>query len=69
MQVEYDNQADALYISFQKKRVLKSQEATPGIIIDLDKQGRTIGIEILDVSEKIPQPELVKFSIKSLARI
>lgn len=66
MQLEYDKQADALYIYFQKRFVHKSKELSPGIILDLDKQGSPIGLEILDVSEKIPRPELTKFSIKAL---
>lgn len=69
MQLEYDKQADALYIYFQKKLVHKSKELSPGIILDLDKQGHPIGLEVLDVSQKIPQPELTKLSIKSLNKI
>lgn len=67
MELEYDKQADAIYISFQKKPVYKSEEVSPGVILDLDKQGRTIGIEVLDVSKKIPQKDLLQFSVKSLA--
>ncbi|MBI2355906.1 MAG: DUF2283 domain-containing protein [Candidatus Doudnabacteria bacterium] len=64
MQLEYDKEADALYIYFQKKQVYRSKELSPGIILDLDKQGRPIGLEVLDVSEKVPQPELTTLSIK-----
>lgn len=69
MKLEYDPQADALYISFQKKPVNKSREISPGLILDLDKQGKPIGLEILDVSKRMPKQELVNFSVKSLAKI
>ena len=67
MRLEYDSQADALYISLQKKYVSKSKEVEPGVVVDLDKKGSVVGIEILDVSKTIRQPELMQFSVKNVA--
>lgn len=69
MRLEYDPQADALYISFQEKYVAKSREISPGVVIDEDENGSTIGIEMLEVSKKIPHHELVSFQVKSLAHV
>lgn len=65
MQIEYDKQADALYIYIQaNKYVAKSKEIGEGLVIDLDKTGKAIGLEILDVSRKYKKTDISKFSIK-----
>lgn len=64
MKVEYDKQADALYISLIRKPVYKSKEVSSDVIIDLDEQGRTLGVEILDISKKVPDKELAQIALK-----
>lgn len=66
MQLEYDPQADAVYISLKKKKVHKSREVSPGVILDLDKTKGLIGIEILDASKHFVRNQLVNFSVKTL---
>ena len=40
---------------------VETQEVAPGIMLDLDTEGRVIGIEVLDLSERMirerPQPD------------
>ncbi|MDR3643070.1 MAG: DUF2283 domain-containing protein [Candidatus Doudnabacteria bacterium] len=67
MQVEYDPQADAVYISLQKKKVYKSREVSPGVVLDLGKDRVLIGIEILDASKHFANKQLVNFSVKTFA--
>lgn len=67
MQVEYDPQADAMYIGLQKKKVYRSKEIYPGVVLDLDKGKGLIGIEILDASKHFVNHQLVNFSVKTLA--
>ncbi|OYO17751.1 hypothetical protein CGZ94_02400 [Enemella evansiae] len=38
--------------------VAETVEAAPGILIDLDERGVTVGIELLDLSAEIPSAEL-----------
>ena len=52
MKIEYDKEADALYIQFQKKKVALTKEIEEGINVDLDRDGKVIGIEIIGVSER-----------------
>jgi uncharacterized protein YuzE len=54
MRFHYDKKEDALYIRFNENPYQKSEEIVEGIIFDYDKQGKIIGIEILDVSQKFP---------------
>ncbi|KPV61524.1 MAG: hypothetical protein AOA65_2341 [Candidatus Bathyarchaeota archaeon BA1] len=53
IRVEYDSKADAMYIWLRKARYEISEELAENVIIDLDKRGRIIGIEILDISKAL----------------
>jgi len=53
IRVEYDSKADAMYIWLRKAKYEISEELAENVIIDLDKRGRIIGIEILDASKNV----------------
>ncbi len=63
MKVKYDKEVDVLYISFSKNKIKESDEDKPGIILDYDKQGSIVGIEILDASKKMKNPARVEYEI------
>jgi len=64
MKITYDEVADALYIQFQpESKVKETVQIREGILCDLDKEGRIFGIEILDVSKRLPLEELGKLNI------
>lgn len=56
MKIEYDQQADAMYIRLRDGAVTESDEVRPGVIFDLDADGRVLGIEMLDVSQCTDNP-------------
>lgn len=53
-----DFPADAAYLTLEDAPVAETVEAAPGILIDLDERGVTVGIELLDLSVEIPSAEL-----------
>lgn len=60
MKIEYDQQADAIYIRLKVGTVAESEEVRPGVVLDFDAEGKVLGIEMLDVSERTDNPrELV----------
>jgi len=65
MRVRYDEQVNALYIRLKETPYHESDEIREGFIVDYDKDGNIIGIEILDVSDYLSPDELstVKFEI------
>ena len=64
MKITYDEVADALYIQFQPESKIKETiKIREGILCDLDKEGRLFGIEVLDVSSRLPLEELGKLNI------
>ena len=57
MKIEYDSVRDLLYIWFAApgEKASKTETVTPGVHADFDRQGRLVGIEVLDASEILQQ--------------
>jgi uncharacterized protein YuzE len=55
IRTSYDPEADAMFVWFGPEDVksVETQEVAPGIMLDLDSEGRVIGIEVLDLSERM----------------
>lgn len=63
MKITFDEKADALYIQFQKGNVKKTHKVKDGILIDIDNKGHLFGIEILDISRRIPKKSISDLNI------
>lgn len=59
-----DWQADALYIKFQNGKFARNQRVDDDTMIDLDAKGRLLGIEILNVTKKVPAKDLSGIRVK-----
>lgn len=55
MDAHYDPEVDALAINWGDTQIEESDEVEPGVILDYDKDGKVVGIEVLDASKKIKQ--------------
>ena len=67
MIIQYDNLVDALYIYFKKSKVAKTIKMKDRLLVDVDKNGSVIGIEVLDASEQMPKRNITEFSFKAPA--
>ena len=56
MRLEFDPQADAVYLELTDAEVEESKEIQPGIIMDYDAEGRVVGIEVLYLSKRTEVP-------------
>ena len=65
MKITVDWEADALYISFRKGKLSKNKKIDKNTIIDLDKDGNLLGIELLFMKERIPLTSLSEISIST----
>ena len=67
MKINYDPKVDALYIELAKGKYEVSREITHSIIVDEDKNGKVLGIEILDATENINafDPTKTKVSVQT----
>jgi len=65
MKIEYDPQADALYIELRQGEVQDTLEVGKNLFVDVDEKGEALGIEILYVSRRLAQEDLtsVTFNI------
>ena len=54
MKVNFDEKTDILRIKFQEGDYEISKEVDEDIVIDMTKDGKIMAIEIIDVSEKMP---------------
>ncbi len=57
MKITYDKEADAAYIYFKElspEEVSQTISLNDSVNIDLDKDGKTLGIEILDATKNLP---------------
>ena len=53
MKFHYYADTDSLYIDLSEKKASDSQEVVPGIVLDLDKDGHLVGIDIDHASKLV----------------
>ena len=63
MKVIYDKETDTLSILLRDGKVAESDEPRPGLILDYDRAGRLVSIELLDASEQVQGPQSVEFAL------
>ena len=51
MKITYDKIANAAYITLQKGKMAKTVEINTDVIVDFDKKGNALGIEVLGVAK------------------
>ena len=59
MRIHYSHDADALYIRLNERSIKTTDEISDDIIMDFDKKGNVIGIEILSASDKGDVHEII----------
>jgi len=69
MKLKVDRQADALYLSLSEAPAARSEEVSPGIIIDYDDQGRVVGIEMLYLSKRAPETDIRRLLFESVPEV
>lgn len=63
MKVTYDPQVDVLRIILSNAPIEESDEGNPGVILDYDKDGNVVGMEILDASQRTENPRTMEYAI------
>lgn len=67
VQFKYDEIAGALYIKVGKGKVAKTEEISPCSLVDYDKKGGIIGIEMLNTEKS--KANKITLDLKSLQKI
>ena len=66
MKIEYDKEADALYIQLREAYVDDNIDIEEGVTVDLDEKRHIVGVEILDASKKLSLKDIVNITIENL---
>jgi uncharacterized protein YuzE len=64
LKVTYDPDVDVLYILLRDAPIEESDEDKPGVVLDYDKEGHIVGIEILDASKRTENPRSVEYAVE-----
>ncbi len=63
MKISYDKEVDALNVSLRPGRVAETREISPEILLDVDRDGNPLYLEILGASEKIGKKNFGKIIV------
>ena len=66
MRIEYDNEADALYILLKDSSPIDARDVGTGVTADFDEQGNIVGLEVLDAAEKLGLESILTVTIDTL---
>ena len=59
MKIHYDKETDSLYIDLSPNKSIDSKEIADGVVIDFDREGNIVGIDIDQASKIVDFKELV----------
>ncbi|MCE2400675.1 DUF2283 domain-containing protein [Candidatus Poribacteria bacterium] len=59
MKLNYYPETDSLYINLSEQPSVESLEISEGILLDYDADGRLVGIDIDNVSNKVEMEKLI----------
>lgn len=66
MKIHYDPKIDAVYIELAKGKYEVSREISDAVVVDEDRNGKVLGIEILDATKNISafNPQKLQVSVQ-----
>ena len=59
MKISYYPDTDSLYIDLAEQPGVESREISEGVVLDYDAQGRLVGIDIDNASQKVELKKLI----------
>jgi uncharacterized protein YuzE len=66
MEINYDREADAMYIYLRKGKSAKTRKIDDFTLVDVDSEGNIVGFELLDVSRRVPKSSLARIHVKNI---
>jgi len=66
VKIEYDPEADALYIQIREARADDNIDIEEGVTVDVDEHRHIVGVEILDASKRLSPSDLTNITIQNL---
>ena len=66
MKIEYDPEADALYIQIREAHPDDNIDIEEGVTVDVGEHGHIVGVEVLDASKRLSPSDLASITIEKL---
>lgn len=66
MRIKVDKETDALYFRLDESKIVESEEARPGVILDFNENDRVVGVEFLGISKRAPKEELSSIQFQTV---
>jgi len=66
VKIEYDPEADALYIQIREAHPDDNIDIEEGVTVDVDEHGHIVGVEVLDASKRLSPSDLASITIEKL---
>ena len=58
MRLKVDKESDALYFRLDESAIVESEEVAPGVILDFNDEGQVVGVEMLELSNRVAPDKL-----------
>jgi len=66
VKMNYYPETDSLYIELSAKKSFESKEVSEGVVLDYDKDGNLVGIDVDNASKKVDMDQLTINKLPSL---
>ncbi len=66
MKVTIDCKADTLYLNLEDAPAARTEEISPGILLDYNEHGQVVGIEMLHLSKRTNPAGLARMQLENL---
>ncbi len=66
MRLKISKEDDALYFRLDESSIVESEEVQPGIVLDINAEGKVVGIEILNLSQRMNPEQLRVLQYESI---
>jgi uncharacterized protein YuzE len=63
VKVTYDSEVDVLRIMLSDAPIEESDEEKPGLIMDFDRDGNLVGLEVLEASQRVQNPRALEYAV------
>ncbi len=64
MKISYDDEVDALYLKLGDQKPEGVTEISEGVNLDITANGKLVGIEILDASDKMDIQTILSYTLE-----
>ncbi|MDI6736287.1 MAG: DUF2283 domain-containing protein [bacterium] len=66
MRLKVDKESDALYFRLDESSIVESEEVQSGVILDFNADGKIVGVEMLNLSDRIKPEQLKVFQYETV---